>query len=93
MSNRADISGSHPTGQAPAGLDASRIDPGRTTEIVVAFHDLVIACVKWAGASDECLVHYPVEEMERAFKLLDPIFGDPDEPFVPFLETLNGNEA
>ena len=45
-------------------------------DILLAFRDLTIACVEWADASDECLIHYPVEEMERAMALLDPIFGE-----------------
>lgn len=72
------ISGSCPAGQAALRrLAASRFDPERWPEIALAFHDLYIACVKWASVDDHCLMHMPTEELERAGEVLEPIFGEP----------------
>lgn len=42
MTDSGRLSGSCPTGQAPAGLDASRFDPGRALAVMAAIETALV---------------------------------------------------
>jgi hypothetical protein len=53
-------------------------DPARIGEYLDAFRDLCVAIVENWPPGDHNLMFYPVNEMQRAIDLLNPIYGRDD---------------